>query len=168
VGLVRAAIWAGLPLLLQAFLVPTGPSQYRGRGKWRAIWGSQWIPLTLRQLGMGVRGGPAAMMMKQMLDGQEISGPLAPIHNVILVKVKEAADVSTGGIVLPDQVRPDCNPECYYTSMMEPDSICVPPPGQGEANGGGGDQRGAGADSPRDGRPYAHGRQGGYVPQPTT
>jgi len=38
------------------------------------------------------------------LDGQEIPGPLKPIHNVILVKVKEAADVSAGGIVLPDQV----------------------------------------------------------------
>lgn len=38
------------------------------------------------------------------LDGQEIPGPLQPIGNVLLVKVKEAADISAGGIVLPDQV----------------------------------------------------------------
>jgi co-chaperonin GroES (HSP10) len=39
-----------------------------------------------------------------VLDGQEIPGALEPLQNVILVKVKDAADVSAGGIVLPDQV----------------------------------------------------------------
>lgn len=43
--------------------------------------------------------------MRDTLDGQEISGPLNPLHNVILVKIKDAADISAGGIVLPDQVR---------------------------------------------------------------
>ncbi len=39
------------------------------------------------------------------LDGVEIPGPLNPLANVLLVKVKDAADMSAGGIVLPDQVR---------------------------------------------------------------
>ncbi len=38
------------------------------------------------------------------LDGVDIPGPLEPLANVLLVKVKDAADVSAGGIVLPDQV----------------------------------------------------------------
>lgn len=43
-------------------------------------------------------------MSAHTLDGQEIPGPLEPLANCILVKVKDAADVSAGGIVLPDQV----------------------------------------------------------------
>lgn len=39
------------------------------------------------------------------LDGVDIPGPLNPLANVLLVKVKDAADISAGGIVLPDQVR---------------------------------------------------------------
>ena len=38
------------------------------------------------------------------LDGQDIPGPLEPLANVLFVKVKDAADMSAGGIVLPDQV----------------------------------------------------------------
>ncbi len=42
---------------------------------------------------------------KATLDGQEINGELKPVGNIILVEVKAAADVSAGGIVLPDQAK---------------------------------------------------------------
>ena len=49
------------------------------------------------------------------LDGVEIPGPLNPLANVLLVKVKDAADISAGGIVLPDQV---CTRMCVLHSFV--------------------------------------------------
>jgi chaperonin GroES len=39
------------------------------------------------------------------LDGQQISGELQPVGNIILIEVKTAADITSGGIVLPDQAK---------------------------------------------------------------
>lgn len=47
---------------------------------------------------------PFSSFVVHNLDGVEIPGPLNPLANVLLVKVKDAADISAGGIVLPDQV----------------------------------------------------------------
>ena len=39
------------------------------------------------------------------LDGQEIRGPITPLGNFILVRTKDTLDATSGGILLPDQVR---------------------------------------------------------------
>jgi len=39
------------------------------------------------------------------LDGREIRGPITPIGNIVLVKVKETLTATDGGILLPDQAK---------------------------------------------------------------
>jgi chaperonin GroES len=39
------------------------------------------------------------------LDGQEIRGPITPLRNFILVKVKDTLTATEGGILLPDQSK---------------------------------------------------------------
>lgn len=39
------------------------------------------------------------------LDGEEIRGPITPLRNFILVKVKDTLTATTGGILLPDQSK---------------------------------------------------------------
>jgi chaperonin GroES len=39
------------------------------------------------------------------LDGQEIRGPITPLRNFILVKVKDTLTATAGGILLPDQSK---------------------------------------------------------------
>jgi chaperonin GroES len=39
------------------------------------------------------------------LDGNEIRGPLTPLGNLIIVKVKETLSATSGGILLPDQSK---------------------------------------------------------------
>lgn len=39
------------------------------------------------------------------LDGQEIRGPITPLGNFILVKVKDTLTATSGGILLPDQAK---------------------------------------------------------------
>lgn len=40
-----------------------------------------------------------------MLDGQEIRGPITPLGNFVLVRTKDTLASTSGGILLPDQVR---------------------------------------------------------------
>ena len=68
------------------------------------------LPLTL--------SFPRPRATAHTLDGQEIPGPLEPLANVLLVKVKDAADVSAGGIVLPDQVG-----ACRKAAAWEPPHV---------------------------------------------
>lgn len=75
----RAAVVVSLPLLIQGFLVRP--------------------PVAVHSRAASTR------VAAHVLDGQEIPGALEPLQNVILVKVKDAADVSAGGIVLPDQAK---------------------------------------------------------------
>lgn len=123
-----------------------------------------------------------------MLDGQEIPGPLEPLANCILVKVKDAADVSAGGIVLPDQVRAGgglclcgvhaCSggrwKEGGYganQAVFGVDVYCsliwfIPCViGEGEAHGGLGGGGGPRAAASRDGGADAHVCQDRYVPR---
>jgi chaperonin GroES len=39
------------------------------------------------------------------LEGKPISGPLLPLSNFVLVKVREAKEQTLGGIILPDQAK---------------------------------------------------------------
>ena len=39
------------------------------------------------------------------LDGQEIRGPITPLGNLVLVKVKDTLTATSGGILLPDQAK---------------------------------------------------------------
>jgi hypothetical protein len=39
------------------------------------------------------------------MDGETIRGPITPLGNFCLVKVKETLTATDGGILLPDQVR---------------------------------------------------------------
>jgi len=39
------------------------------------------------------------------LDGKEIRGPITPLGNFVLVKVKETLSATDGGILLPDQAK---------------------------------------------------------------
>lgn len=39
------------------------------------------------------------------LDGNEIRGPITPLGNLVLVKVKDTLTATTGGILLPDQSK---------------------------------------------------------------
>ena len=39
------------------------------------------------------------------LQGKPIDGPLEPLSNFVLVKVREAAAQTLGGVVLPDQAK---------------------------------------------------------------
>ena len=39
------------------------------------------------------------------LDGEEIRGPLTPLGNLVLVKVKETLTATEGGVLLPDQAK---------------------------------------------------------------
>eukprot|EP00537_Pseudo-nitzschia_pungens_P003121 CAMPEP_0172355874 /NCGR_PEP_ID=MMETSP1060-20121228/256_1 /TAXON_ID=37318 /ORGANISM="Pseudo-nitzschia pungens, Strain cf. cingulata" /LENGTH=242 /DNA_ID=CAMNT_0013075733 /DNA_START=181 /DNA_END=909 /DNA_ORIENTATION=+ len=39
------------------------------------------------------------------LDGEEIRGPITPLRNFILVKVKDTLTATSGGILLPDQSK---------------------------------------------------------------
>lgn len=38
------------------------------------------------------------------IDGKEIGGPLIPIFNSILVRVREKDAASMGGVIIPDKV----------------------------------------------------------------
>lgn len=40
-----------------------------------------------------------------MLEGKSITGPLEPLSNFVLVKVREAKAQTLGGIVIPDQAK---------------------------------------------------------------
>lgn len=46
-----------------------------------------------------------ASQLSAMLEGREINGALQPLSNFVLVKVREAAAETAGGIVLPDQAK---------------------------------------------------------------
>lgn len=39
------------------------------------------------------------------LDGEQIRGPITPLGNFVLVKVKDTLQATTGGILLPDQAK---------------------------------------------------------------
>ncbi|TFJ86580.1 hypothetical protein NSK_002237 [Nannochloropsis salina CCMP1776] len=64
------------------------------------------MPAALAKTSFSARSSfPKTMTRAHNLDGQEIPGPLEPLANVLLVKVKDAEDMSAGGIVLPDQAK---------------------------------------------------------------
>jgi chaperonin GroES len=48
-------------------------------------------------------GLPAAGVIT--LDGQEIRGPITPVGNILVVKVKDTLTATGGGILLPDQSK---------------------------------------------------------------
>ena len=39
------------------------------------------------------------------LDGETIRGPITPLGNFVLVSIKDSLSATSGGILLPDQVR---------------------------------------------------------------
>ena len=41
------------------------------------------------------------------LDGETIRGPITPLGNFVLVQTKDTLAATSGGILLPDQVRLD-------------------------------------------------------------
>lgn len=47
----------------------------------------------------------AAANAEITLDGQEIRGPITPLGNFILVKVKDTLTATAGGVLLPDQAK---------------------------------------------------------------
>jgi chaperonin GroES len=59
--------------------------------------GARGIPTTLRE----TVAPPDADVYS--LDGEEIRGPLTPVANFIIVKVKDTLTATSGGILLPDQ-----------------------------------------------------------------
>ncbi len=115
----RTCLLAGLPLLLQAFLLPATQRQTAFSSSHRSATTvtqgtqirSKWKGGTLhpRTLFVCLHTHPSPYIFSPFkvhnLDGVEIPGPLNPLANVLLVKVKDAADMSAGGIVLPDQVH---------------------------------------------------------------
>lgn len=94
----RSFIFTGSLFLLQfltvnSFLIPSGPQStnaYLTASSSTALMAS------------AVATPPS---QKATLDGQEINGELKPVGNIIFVEVKATADVSAGGIVLPDQAK---------------------------------------------------------------
>jgi hypothetical protein len=53
------------------------------------------------------------------LDGQDIRGPITPLGNFVLVRIKDTLSSTSGGILLPDQVRTLCVTGSYfYTHLL--------------------------------------------------
>jgi len=52
------------------------------------------------------------------LDGQEIRGPITPLGNFVLVRTKETLAATSGGILLPDQVRAQYSMAVYIVITM--------------------------------------------------
>ena len=50
------------------------------------------------------------------LDGETIRGPIAPLGNYVLVSTKDTLAATSGGILLPDQVRPSF--DAYITNVV--------------------------------------------------
>lgn len=48
---------------------------------------------------------PSRLHAEATLDGQEIRGPITPLGNNILVKIKDTLTATSGGILLPDQAK---------------------------------------------------------------
>ena len=46
-----------------------------------------------------------ASALPTTLDGQEIRGPITPLGNFVLVKVKDTLTATLGGVLLPDQSK---------------------------------------------------------------
>jgi chaperonin GroES len=48
---------------------------------------------------------PSTTTTSITLDGQEIRGPIAPVGNILVVRVKDTLSSTGGGILLPDQSK---------------------------------------------------------------
>lgn len=48
---------------------------------------------------------PSSIETTYTLDGDEIRGPITPLRNFVLVKVKDTLTATSGGILLPDQSK---------------------------------------------------------------
>ena len=48
---------------------------------------------------------PTLLFSTFTLDGQDIRGPITPLGNFVLVRIKDTLSSTMGGIILPDQVR---------------------------------------------------------------
>eukprot|EP00522_Entomoneis_paludosa_P001256 CAMPEP_0172472616 /NCGR_PEP_ID=MMETSP1065-20121228/68432_1 /TAXON_ID=265537 /ORGANISM="Amphiprora paludosa, Strain CCMP125" /LENGTH=245 /DNA_ID=CAMNT_0013230765 /DNA_START=122 /DNA_END=859 /DNA_ORIENTATION=+ len=61
-----------------------------------------WVPLAPQQNSIS---RTTRLNGEMTLDGMEIRGPITPLGNNILVKVKDTLTASSGGILLPDQAK---------------------------------------------------------------
>ena len=51
---------------------------------------------------------PRKFFAKHIVNGNSVDGELIPVSNHILVKVKEAASETVGGLIIPDTVKEKC------------------------------------------------------------
>lgn len=51
---------------------------------------------------------PRKFFAKHTVDGNSIEGELSPVSNNVLVKVKEAASETAGGLIIPDTAKEKC------------------------------------------------------------
>eukprot|EP00980_Cylindrotheca_fusiformis_P013529 scaffold3450_cov114-Cylindrotheca_fusiformis.AAC.34 len=67
-----------------------------------------WVPLDCQDMRRGNPLFSTALSTNAgvfSLDGEEIRGPLQPVGNFLLVKVKDTLTATEGGILLPDQAK---------------------------------------------------------------
>jgi chaperonin GroES len=65
-----------------------------------------WMPSTLPRTSASTTARSAALATGAItLDGSEIRGPITPLGNLVLVKVKDTLTATGGGILLPDQSK---------------------------------------------------------------
>jgi len=89
------------PPMVEAWMVsPTASSMKRS---WRTTYVSS---TALRETSSSSASvGSTSSKAAYRLDGQEIRGPVTPVGNIVLVKVKETLTATGGGILLPDQAK---------------------------------------------------------------
>ena len=51
---------------------------------------------------------PRKFFAKHTVDGNSIDGELSPVSNNVLVKVKESASETVGGLIIPDTAKEKC------------------------------------------------------------
>jgi chaperonin GroES len=66
-----------------------------------------WVssPTASKQSLTSLYSTPQSSSRVYTLDGEEIRGPITPLGNLILVKVKDTLSATNGGILLPDQAK---------------------------------------------------------------
>jgi chaperonin GroES len=64
-----------------------------------------WIPARPTRLSTILAASSTVSPAAYTLDGNEIRGPITPLGNLVLVKVKETLSATAGGILLPDQAK---------------------------------------------------------------
>mmetsp|Transcript_115171 Transcript_115171/g.332696 ORF Transcript_115171/g.332696 Transcript_115171/m.332696 type:complete len:261 (+) Transcript_115171:136-918(+) len=67
-----------------------------------------WLPThrnPVRPVSTSLRSTQAPASGTYTLDGDEIRGPITPVGNFMLVKVKDTLTATSGGILLPDQSK---------------------------------------------------------------